>query len=135
MFDTVTNESILLVDDDGDTGMLLGEGLRSRGFRVQLFDSASACLASLDQAHVGVVVTDVQMPGMSGIELCSILRARYPLVVPIVLSGLDTSKTSEAAAASGAFAFLAKPTKLTRLASVIREAFEHARQLALDPTN
>ena len=75
------------------------------------------------------------MPGMSGIELCSVLRARYPLVVPIVLSGLNTSKNSDAAAASGAFAFLAKPAKLSGLASLIRDAFNHARRLAIDPAN
>jgi two-component system response regulator HydG len=129
------NESILLVDDDTDAGMLVCEGLRRRGFQVQVVDSASACLARLDQTLVGVVVTDVQMPGMSGIELCSILRARYPLVVPIVLSGLNTPKNSDAAAASGAFAFLAKPAKLSGLASVIREAFDHARRRALEPAN
>ena len=88
------NGTILIVDDDDDTAVLLRDSLRKRGFAVDAVNSAQQCLEYLRTDPADVVVTDVQMSGMSGIELCQELRQRYPDLLPLVLTGqggLDTA--------------------------------------------
>ena len=79
--------TILIVDDDEDTAILLRDSLRKRGFDVDAVNSAQQCLEHLRTDPADVVVTDVQMTGMSGIDLCGELRQRYPDLLPLVLTG------------------------------------------------
>lgn len=112
----------MLVDDDEDTRLLLGGVLGRRVLAVLAVDSAQSCLARLADDAICIVATDVQMPGMSGIELCRVLRERYPGVVVIVLSGLATPSIVDSAMQAGAFAFLAKPVTTDKLERVLRLA-------------
>jgi DNA-binding NtrC family response regulator len=116
------SHKILLVDDDEDTRVLLGALLTSRGLAVDPVDSAQACLARLSPESECVVATDVQMPGMSGIDLCRVLRAAYPHVVVIVMSGSATPAVAESALQAGAFTFLPKPVSANQLEAVLRLA-------------
>lgn len=116
------NERILLVDDDDDTRMLMCELLRRRGLDVETVDSARACLMRIDVSTFDVVVTDVEMPGMSGIELCGALNQRVPPLLSIVVTGLLDLTTRTAALASGAFEFLSKPIKVAVLEAAIGRA-------------
>lgn len=114
--------TILLVDDDEDGRFLLASVLRKRGFTVDAVDSGDSCLARLSERPAAIVVTDIEMPGMSGIELCRVLRARYPSVIAIVLSGMNTPDTIAAALQLGAFAFLSKPVRADALETAILDA-------------
>ena len=67
--------NILIVDDEEDTALLLRDSLRKRGFDVDAVTSGQAALEHLRTSPADVVVTDVQMAGISGIELCQIGRA------------------------------------------------------------
>src|SRR5688500_10017871 len=78
---------ILIVDDEEDTAVLLTNVLRKRGFSADAVFSGAECLAYLRRDPVDVVISDIQMPGMSGIELCEQLYRRYPDIAPIVLTG------------------------------------------------
>lgn len=116
------NERILLVDDDEETRSLVCDGLRDRGLEVEAVDSAQACLARIEDTTFDVVVTDVEMPGMSGIELCDALRRHTPPLVSIVVTGMRDLTTMTAAYANGAFEYLTKPIKLATLEAAIRRA-------------
>lgn len=118
-------ERILIVDDNEDLRTIICEGLQRRGMDVETVDSAQACLKRIDESESGfdVVVTDVQMPGMSGIELCRVLSERSPPLVAIVLTSFRDLKTGTAALANGAFEFLLKPVKLAALEAAIHRAF------------
>jgi DNA-binding NtrC family response regulator len=116
------NERILLVDDDDDTRTLMCEGLRKRGLDVEMVCSAQACLRRIDAAEFAVVVTDVSMPGMSGIELCGALQARNPPLLAIVVTSLRDVSIRVSALASGAFEFLSKPINVSTLEAAIRRA-------------
>ncbi len=116
------NELILVVDDDEDTRSLLSEGLRRRGFVVHAVDCAQACLDSLQGLAVDLVVTDVEMPGMSGTELCAILRDRHPHLPAIVVTGRSSSSTAAEVLENGAVAFLAKPVTIAALTTAIQQA-------------
>jgi len=119
------NGSILIVDDEDDTAVLLRDSLRKRGFDVESVNSAQAALEHLRTDPVDVVVTDVQMAGISGIELCQELRQRHPDLLPIVLTGQGGLETAIAAIRAGAYDFITKPVKVDALAIAVGRALEH----------
>ena len=115
---------ILIVDDEEDTALLLRDILRNRGYHVEAVFSGAACLEHLKRAPVDVVISDVQMPGMTGIELCEQLYDRYPDCAPIVLTGYGRLDTAIAALRAGAWDFLTKPAKGEVLELAIDRALE-----------
>ncbi len=117
--------SILIVDDEDDTRMLLCEALRGRGFDAEAVESAAACLDRLRSRSFDVVVTDVQMPGMSGVDLCAHLHERHPDLLPIVLTGMGALDTAVAAIRAGAYDFITKPVKIDALEVAVKRALEH----------
>ncbi len=119
------NGTILIVDDEDDTAVLLRDSLRKRGFEVDSVNSAQQALDHLRTTPVDVVVTDVQMAGQSGIELCEELRQRYPDLLPIVLTGQGGLETAIAAIRAGAYDFITKPVKVDALAIAVGRALEH----------
>ncbi|MBL9020447.1 MAG: sigma-54-dependent Fis family transcriptional regulator [Myxococcales bacterium] len=116
---------ILIVDDEEDTALLLRDALRRRGWAVDAVLSGADCLAYMRRDPVDVVVTDVQMPGMSGIEVCDQLYRRYPDCAPIVLTGYGQLDTAIAALRVGAWDFLTKPVKTEVLEVAILRALDH----------
>src|SRR4029078_434201 len=124
-YDLAVNGTILIVDDDDDTAVLLRDSLRKRGFDVDAVNSAQQCLEHLRTDAVEVVVTDVQMAGMSGIDLCQELRQRYPDLLPLVLTGQGGLDTAIAAIRAGAYDFITKPVKVDALAIAVGRALEH----------
>src|SRR5579859_1453566 len=119
------NGSILIVEDEDDTAALLRDLLRQRGFAVTAVSSGQQCLEQLHRHPADVVVTDVQMPGMSGIELCARLRERHPDLLPIVVTGQNVLETAIAAIRAGAFDFMVKPLKIDAVEFVVSRALEH----------
>jgi CheY-like chemotaxis protein len=114
--------SVLLVDDDEDARFLIGSMLRRRGFEVDDVGSATECLAHLESSPSRVVVTDVQMPEISGVDLCRQIRERFPEIVAVVVSGAATPSVRAEVEAAGAFAFLPKPVKIGDLEAMILDA-------------
>jgi two-component system response regulator HydG len=119
------NGTILIVDDDDDTAVLLRDSLRKRGFDADAVNSAQQCLEHLRTDPADVVVTDVQMAGMSGIDLCQELRQRYPDLLPLVLTGQGGLDTAIAAIRAGAYDFITKPVKVDALAIAVERALGH----------
>ncbi len=117
--------TILIVDDEEDTAVLLRDLLRQRGFDVTAVSSGQPCLEQLRDHPADVVVTDVQMPGMSGIELCARLRERHPDLLPTIVTGHNDLDTAIAAIRSGAFDFILKPLKIEAVELAVSRALEH----------
>jgi two-component system response regulator HydG len=120
-----TAATVLVVDDEDETAHLLRDVLCRRGYRAESVSSGAACLDHLRNHPVDVVVIDVQMPGMSGIELCEQLYVRFPDVAPIVLTGYGRLDTAIAAIRAGAYDFLTKPASGEALQIAIDRALEH----------
>src|SRR5689334_2585291 len=116
---------LLVVDDEDETAQLLRDVLTRRGYRAESVSSGAACLDYLRNHPVDVVVIDVQMPGMSGIELCEQLYVRFPDVAPIVLTGYGRLDTAVAAIRAGAYDFLTKPATGDVLQLAIERALDH----------
>lgn len=102
---------VALVDDDEAIRESMASLLRAHGVIMRSFASAEAFLAHANHGEIGCLITDVHMPGLSGLELVRRLRGRgvgYPI---IVMSALEREPTRAAAHASGADAYLAKPVE------------------------
>jgi two-component system response regulator HydG len=115
---------ILIVDDDASLAAALAEVLRGQGYAAEPVTSIAACLDELARGRVDVMVTDVVMPEMSGIELCDHVRESYPHVLSIVMTGLDTPETAIAAVRAGAFDYVTKPIKVRALEVAVARAVE-----------
>ena len=117
--------TILVVEDDIDVAGLMRDALRKHGFEADAVFSAADCLERLRTRPVDVVVTDVGMSGMSGIELCIELGKKHPEVLAIVVTGQGGLETAIAAIRAGAYDFITKPVKVDVLAIAVSRALEH----------
>lgn len=112
---------ILIVDDDESLCAILSQCL-SVLCECDTAVSAAAAIEALKIEEFRLMLTDISMPGMSGLELCEFVRRHYPKTVVIVMS-MHTSKPYEVESLRrGAFGFLAKPFDRTLLLEMARSA-------------
>ena len=122
---------IALVDDDEDLRTSTAQLLRLAGFTVELFEAARPALAAIGSDFGGVVVTDVRMPGMSGIELLGELQARDPSLPVVLITGHGDVAMAVDALKAGAWDFLVKPFDPDALVAAVTRAAK-ARSLELE---
>jgi len=101
-------KSIAIIDDDAELRLAMESLLRSHGFDAEGFQSAEAFLLSSDLSAYDCLVTDVHMPGMSGLEMIELVRSRGALPI-IVISAFEPERTHALALKRGADAYLSKP--------------------------
>jgi DNA-binding NtrC family response regulator len=110
---------ILLVDDDGDTRAIFRDKLAHSGHEIAEAESAEAALGQVSKFDPDVIVTDVRMDGMTGIELLGRVREALPRVGVIVMTGHEDMSTAVEAMKEGAFDYLVKPVSLAALEAVV----------------
>jgi two-component system, NtrC family, response regulator GlrR len=103
------SDDILLVDDDPDLLKLISLRLVSAGYRVRTADSGEAALAALAIARPGIVVTDLRMPGIDGMQLFEAIHRQHPSLPVIILTAHGTIPDAVAATQRGVYGFLTKP--------------------------
>jgi len=115
-------EKVLLVDDEEEFVETLAERMRNRGMDVATSSSGGTALELIDEGTYDVVVLDLQMPGMDGLEVLTRMKSRQPEIQVILLTGHATVQKSVEAMKQGALEFLEKPIDLAKLAEIIHEA-------------
>ena len=123
--------SVIVVDDEAPIREAVQQWLSLSGFDVQLFSRADDCLARLPEHFPGVVLSDVRMPGMSGLELLEQLHRRDPDLPVILLTGHGDVPMAVDAMRDGAYDFLEKPFTPETLLGSLRRALEK-RALVLE---
>lgn len=115
---------VFLIDDDKDLLRATGQTLSLAGFDVRPFSSGSEALAQLDNTFPGVVVTDIRMPGLDGLQLFERISG-FDREIPVVLmTGHGDIPMAVKAIQDGAYDFLAKPFPAERLVQCVRHAAE-----------
>lgn len=116
--------TICIVDDDHDVRSSLENYLRAAGMDVRTFDSAESFLASSDRGKTDCLVTDLHMPGLSGLELQQELNRAGRCFPVIVMTAFPTAAARTESASLGAVAFLEKPIDpdalLDRVEAILR---------------
>lgn len=112
---------ISIVDDDDSIRVAAGDLVTSLGFVALTFASAEAFLQSGDATRASCLITDIQLPGMSGLDLQDRLRAEGYRLPIIVITAFPEPKLKRRAEAAGAVAFLVKPFDGRELIARIEE--------------
>lgn len=118
---------VLIVDDQRDMCELLKTDLKLRGYESEYALNAKDAQSLIGRQDFDVVITDVRMPGASGLELCRELHQSRPDIPVIVMTAFGSMETAVSAMRSGAYDFVTKPIELEMVAMTIRRAAERRR--------
>jgi two-component system nitrogen regulation response regulator NtrX len=118
---------ILIVDDEEGIRQSLSAILADEGYDAEAVPSGEACLAALDARPAAVVLLDVWLPGIDGIETLKQIRETGSPAMAVMISGHANIETAVRATKLGAFDFIEKPLELEKIILVVKNAVEHLR--------
>src|SRR6185437_11679234 len=118
--------SVLIVDDDATIRRALGDALAAGGYEVNAVESAAAALSAAARQKPDVILSDVRMPDMDGLELLRTLRERLPSLPVVLMTAFDDMPTVVEAMKHGAVEFLVKPLDLDDLQRSLDRVVEDA---------
>ena len=114
--------SIMIIDDENIVGKRLQPALEKRGDEVETFVDSRKALERFDEKNFDIVVTDIRMDNIDGIEVLEHITSRNKRTKVIMITGYATVEVAREALAKGAFDFIAKPFKPNDLRTIIERA-------------
>ena len=121
---------VWLVDDDASIRWVLERALRQAGMHTTSFEEAESALSALGRAEPDVLVTDIRMPGRSGLDLLEEIRASRPKLPVIVMTAHSDLESAVAAYQGGAFEYLPKPFDIDQAVELVRRAATQSQRSA-----
>jgi DNA-binding response OmpR family regulator len=113
---------VLIVDDEAELVTALKERLTLRGFAAEGVTTGTDALAYLEENSCDVVLLDVKMPGLGGLEVIQRIKTHWLTLEVVLLTGHGSERDVEEGMASGAFDYLMKPVKIDDLVQVLEAA-------------
>ena len=126
--------SVWVVDDDASIRWVLEKALSNAGFAVTLFDRADDVLKRIGREQPDVIVTDIRMPGTSGLELLDVLGKDMPGLPVIVMTAYSDLDSAVSAYQGGAFEYLPKPFDLEEAVALVGRALQKKAQVKVQVT-
>lgn len=123
-------ESVLVVDDEKTILELARRFLSGEGYQVEVASNGMDALKLIGEKPFQILLTDVRMPGMSGLELMKMIRPAHPDVIIVVITGHGTVSTAIESLKLGAMGFILKPFTHKELLSVVEHATQKTRLTA-----
>lgn len=120
---------VLIVDDDESLRTVLSEAVRSFGHEVETAADGVEALERYKQDQIDLVITDLKMPGMDGLELLQKVKEIRPDAVVLMVTGYPTIDSAVQAIKHGAYDYITKPFKFEDVEVVIRRAVEKKKLL------
>ncbi|BCO10822.1 hypothetical protein GF1_31980 [Desulfolithobacter dissulfuricans] len=114
--------NILILDDEPIVSKRLKPSLERKGYEVETFTRSRDALARIREKRFDIVITDLKMEGIDGMEFLTEVKKLYPGTEVIVITGFATMDTAKESFRKGVFDFLAKPFKLGEITEVIKKA-------------
>ncbi|WP_038034363.1 sigma-54 dependent transcriptional regulator [Thermopetrobacter sp. TC1] len=120
---------ILIVDDEADIRELIGGILEDEGYEPRLAHDSTSALEAIAERRPALVVLDIWLQGspMDGLELLEVIKAQHPDLPVVIISGHGNIETAVAAIKKGAYDYIEKPFKASRLVLVVNRALEASR--------
>jgi signal transduction histidine kinase len=122
-----SNPSVLVIDDEPGLCDMLRFGLPKRGYRVECATSGEEGLVKMAAGHYDLVICDIMMPGMNGIEVLPRIKEMSPETQVVMATGYATIATAIESMKRGAFDYITKPYGLPQLSSILEKALEWRR--------
>lgn len=120
---------VLVVDDEEDFLKTISERLEMRDMKPDVATNGEEALKKVEEEEPTVMVLDLRMPGMDGLDVLRQVKKAYPKTQVIILTGRGTKKDEEQARKLGAFAYLQKPVEMDTLVDTIRSAHEKFKKI------
>jgi DNA-binding NtrC family response regulator len=122
-----TNPRLLVIDDEAIARRQLQQIFRRMAYTVEARDSGAAGLLALDQEPFDVILTDLRMPDITGMDVLRHVRERLPDAAVIMITGHATVDSAIDAMKAGAFHYIAKPFRIDEVREIVRQAVEFSR--------
>ena len=125
----VQSAPVWVVDDDHAIRWVLSRALSKAGIECRLFEEAESVLKALEDSAPMVLVSDIRMPGVSGVDLLARVKARMPNLPVIIMTAYSDLESAVSAFQGGAFEYLAKPFDITKAVELIERAMKEAQNM------
>ena len=119
---------LLILDDEPVVGQRLKPSLEKEGYHVETYIDPKEAATRLEEKEFDIVVTDIRMEGLDGMQVLEKVKAKSPKTKVIMITGYATLETDRESAAKGAFDFIAKPFRIGTIRDIIKKAAEALEQ-------
>ncbi len=119
---------VWVIDDDRSIRWVLEKALTQAGMSVKTFESANDIADILDRQQPDVIVTDIRMPGISGLDLLQVINSKAPEIPVIIITAHTDLESAVASYRGGAFEYLPKPFDVDEAVRLVQRAIEHRRR-------
>ena len=126
------NARVLVVDDEETIRDVLKRALADDGYQVSVASGGQQALDALSQSDIEVMLLDIRMPGLSGLEVLSKARDRWPDTSVIMVTAIADVRTAVGVMKQGAYDYIAKPFDLNEVTTTVHRALERRRLVLLD---
>jgi len=126
----MANTRLLLVDDEERFLVTTKTVLEKRGYQTSVAPNGLDAMAILDEEHIDVVILDVKMPGLDGVEVLRRIKQKHSLIEVIMLTGHSTTESAVEGLKLGAFDYITKPCDVKILLEKVDKA--HARKKVME---
>lgn len=123
-----SSANVWIVDDERSIRWVLEKALTQEGFNVTCFEDARAALAQINSNPPDVIVSDIRMPGVDGLDLLEQVRTGFPEVPVIIMTAHSDLDSAVSSIQGGAFEYLPKPFEVEEALTVIRRAIAHRHE-------
>jgi two-component system nitrogen regulation response regulator GlnG len=124
---------VWIIDDDRSIRWVLEKALAREDIEFKSFASADEAMQALTHDTPQIVISDIRMPGTSGLELLQVLRERYPNLPAIIMTAYSDLESAVSSFQGGAFEYLPKPFDINHAVELIRRAIEQSRRKNASP--
>jgi len=121
----LSKKRILVVDDDESLRWVTQAQLQQSGYDVAAAPDGATALEAIRQVPPDLVITDLKMPGMSGLELLRKIRAGYPEIIVIMVTAFGSVENAVEAMKTGAYDYISKPVNMDELRLIVNRGLEH----------
>ncbi len=121
-------DKVWIVDDDKSIRWVLEKALQKAAIETQSFSNAGNLLSELEKGLPDVLITDIRMPGMDGLELLQSIQSHYPKLPVIVMTAHSDLESAVSAFHGGAFEYLPKPFDINEVVEIVQRACAHSKQ-------
>ena len=121
----MSKKRILVVDDDESLRWVTQAQLQQSGYDVAAAANAASALEQIRNLPADLVITDLKMPGMSGLDLLKEIRSLYPEIIVIMVTAFGTVENAVEAMKAGAYDYITKPVNMDELRLIVNRGFEN----------